>query len=89
MSVHLTTFQGSIPAAIERAIKDAIEDADVQVQGGGGHFSIVVRSQVFAGQRKLQNHRLVLRAIKHLMDGDQAPVHAVDSLHTLVPDQAD
>lgn len=86
MSVHLTTFQGSIPDAIERAIKEAIDDAQVEVQGGGGHFNIVVRSRVFAGQRKLQNHRVVLRAIRHLMDGDQAPVHAVDSLQTLVPD---
>lgn len=86
MSVHLTTFQGSIPDAIERAIKDAIDDAVVAVQGSGGHFSIVVHSKVFAGQRKLQNHRIVLRAIRHLMDGDQAPVHAVDSLKTLVPD---
>ncbi|MCG8422006.1 MAG: BolA/IbaG family iron-sulfur metabolism protein [Proteobacteria bacterium] len=85
MSIHLTTFQGSINQAIEKAIKDAIADADVEVQGSGGHFSIVVRSSVFMGQSKLQNHRLVLRAIKHLMAGDNAPVHAVDSLRTIAP----
>lgn len=86
MSVHPTTFQGSVPDAIESAIKEAIDDARIQVQGSGGHYTIVVHSKVFAGQRKLQNHRIVLRAIKHLMDGAQPPVHAVDSLQTLVPE---
>lgn len=86
MGTHLTTFEGSVTDAIERAIKDAIPDARVEASGGGGHFNITVRSQVFAGKNKLHNHRMVLRAIKHLMAGDSAPVHAVDSLHTLLPD---
>lgn len=85
MSIHLTTFEGSVTDAIERAIKNAIDDAEVDVTGGGGHFSIIVRSQIFAGKSKLHNHRVVLRSIKHLMAGDKAPVHAVDSLQTLPP----
>lgn len=84
MSVHLTTFEGSVTEAIRKAILDKIDDAEVDVTGGGGHFSIAVRSAVFAGKNKLQSHRLVLGAIKHLMDGDSAPVHAVDSLQTSV-----
>lgn len=72
-----------MPEAIEKAIKSRLEDAEVQVTGGGGHFSIEVRSHVFAGKSKLQSHRIVLGAIKHLMDGEHAPVHAVDSLRTL------
>lgn len=85
MAVHLTTFEGSVTEAIRKAILSTIEDAEVEVTGSGGHFSIVVRSAVFAGKNKLQSHRLVLGAIKHLMHGDSAPVHAVDSLQTVVP----
>lgn len=83
MSVHLTTFQGSVTDAIRKAIQAAIDDAEVEVTGSGGHFSIVVRSAVFTGKNKLQSHRLVLGAIKDLMAGDSAPVHAVDSLQTI------
>lgn len=85
MGLHLTTFQGSIPDAIERAIKEKIADAKVEVRGGGGHFEISVVSTVFAGKSTLEKHRLVLGAIAHLMKGDDAPVHAVDSLKTLTP----
>ena len=83
MSIHLTTFQGSVTEAVEKAIKNAIDDAEVEVQGQGGHFSIVVRSAMFNGKSKLASHRLVLSAIKHLMAGQDAPVHAVDSLQTI------
>ncbi|MRG93621.1 BolA/IbaG family iron-sulfur metabolism protein [Polyangium spumosum] len=81
----MTTFQGSIPAAIEQAIKEKINDAVVEVQGGGGHFEISVTSKVFAGKSTLEKHRLVLGAIAHLMAGNDAPVHAVDKLNTKVP----
>ncbi|MDI1443999.1 BolA/IbaG family iron-sulfur metabolism protein [Polyangium sp. 6x1] len=85
MSYHMTTFQGSIPAAIEQAIKEKISDAVVEVQGGGGHFEISVTSKVFAGKNTLEKHRIVLGAIAHLMAGNDAPVHAVDKLNTKVP----
>lgn len=84
MSTHLTTFEGSVTEAIREAIQDQIDGAEVEVSGAGGHFSIVVRSAAFAGMRTLQSHRMVLGAIAHLMSGDAAPVHAVDSLKTIV-----
>jgi acid stress-induced BolA-like protein IbaG/YrbA len=84
-SAHPTDFQGSIPDAIRDAILQAIPGAEVEVTGGGGHFSIVVRSNVFAGKGRVESQRLVYSAIAHLMAGDLAPVHAVDSLKTLVP----
>lgn len=59
--------------------------AQVTVRGGGGHFSIEVISELFAGKNPVQSQRLVYSAIKHLMAGDNAPVHAVDSLQTRVP----
>ncbi len=82
MSHHETDFQGDISDAIRDAIEKVIPDALVIVGGGGGHFTIEVVSPVFEGKNMLQSQRLVLGAIAHLMKGDRAPVHAVDSLRT-------
>jgi len=85
MSDHPTDFQGSIPDAIKQAILDTITGAEVEVQGGGGHFTIAVVSPVFAGKSMLESQRLVYGAITHLMTGERAPVHAVDRLETRTP----
>jgi acid stress-induced BolA-like protein IbaG/YrbA len=85
MSHHFTTFEGSITDAIRKAIEEKMADASVEVTGGGGHYSIVVTSPVFAGKNMLESQRLVYGAIAHLMQGDAAPVHAVDSLKTRTP----
>ncbi|AUX47360.1 hypothetical protein SOCE26_088790 [Sorangium cellulosum] len=85
MGTHLTTFQGSIPDALKRAIEEKIEGSTAEVTGGGGHFNLVVTSPVFAGKSMLESQRLVYSAIAHLMAGDQAPVHAIDSLKTRTP----
>jgi acid stress-induced BolA-like protein IbaG/YrbA len=85
MSSHLTTFQGSVIDAIRTAIEDKVEGSAAEVSGGGGHYQIVVTSKVFAGKSMLESQRLVYSAIAHLMQGDMAPVHAVDSLKTRTP----
>lgn len=85
MSDHPTDFKGSVTDAIREAITRALPDAQVEVQGGGGHYSIAVTSAEFAGKSVVESHRLVLGAIKHLMAGDLAPVHAVDTLRTRKP----
>jgi acid stress-induced BolA-like protein IbaG/YrbA len=87
MGHHLTTFQGSVTDAIKKAIAtvEGVTEAQVEVEGGGGHFTIVVTSPVFAGKSRLDSQRLVLGSIAHLMAGDGAPVHAVDSLKTKTP----
>ena len=82
MSEHPTNFQGSVNDAIAQAIGARIEGAKIEVSGGGGHYAIVVTSKVFAGKSTLESQRLVYGAIAHLMKGDMAPVHAVDSLRT-------
>jgi acid stress-induced BolA-like protein IbaG/YrbA len=84
MSDHPTNFQGDILAAIRDAIQAKVPDSTAEVTGGGGHFNIVVTSPVFAGKNMLESQRLVYSAIAHLMKGDMAPVHAVDSLKTKV-----
>lgn len=85
MSDHPTDFVGSVPDAITSAIRERMPDARVEVTGGGGHWSIVVVSSAFAGKSMLESQRLVLGAIKHLIDGPNPPVHAVDSLVTKTP----
>ena len=85
VSAHPTNYEGSVPEAIRDAIVAAISDAEVEVTGGGGHFTISVVSQEFAGKGMLACHRLVYGAIAELMHGDAAPVHAVDKLTTRAP----
>ncbi|MGB5810959.1 MAG: BolA family protein [Polyangiales bacterium] len=86
MSNHPTDFQGSVIDALRKAIELEIPDSRADVTGGGGHFSIEVTSSAFDGQGMLESQRLVYGAIAHLMKGDRAPVHAIDSLKTRAPD---
>lgn len=86
MSSHPTDFQGSVIDALRAAIERDVPDARAVVSGGGGHFTIEVTSPIFAGKSMLESQRLVYRAIAHLMKGDRAPVHAVDSLTTRTPE---
>ena len=82
MSDHPTDFQGDILVAIRDAIVQKLPDARVEVDGGGGHYTIGVVSTAFAGKNMVESQRLVYGAIAHLMKGDRAPVHAVDKLVT-------
>jgi acid stress-induced BolA-like protein IbaG/YrbA len=85
LSDHPTDFQGDIVQAIRDGITAKIPDAKVEASGGSGHYRIDVISTVFAGKSMLESQRLVLSAIKHLINGAQPPVHAVDSLTTRTP----
>jgi acid stress-induced BolA-like protein IbaG/YrbA len=82
---HATDFQGDILQAIRDAIGQKLLGAQVEVSGAGGHYTIGVVSPEFAGKSMLASQRLVYGAIAHLMNGDRAPVHAVDKLTTRVP----
>lgn len=84
MSSHPTDFKGSVVDALREAIQAKIPNAQANVNGAGGHFTIEVVSPAFAGLGMLESQRLVYSAIAHLMQGDLAPVHAVDSLKTRV-----
>jgi len=88
MSDHPTDFKGSVTDALRDAICGAMPDANVEATGGGGHYSLVVTSAAFEGKGMLESQRLVYSAIAHLMKGDGAPVHAVDTLKTVKPPKA-
>jgi acid stress-induced BolA-like protein IbaG/YrbA len=85
MSEHPTDFVGSVEEAIRTSVTERLPDAVVNVSGGGGHYNIEVVSTWFAGKSVLERQRLVLSAIKHLINGERPPVHAVDSLITRTP----
>ena len=87
MSFHPTEFKGSVVDALREAIERQIPDSRAEVNGGGGHFNIEVTSPVFAGKNMLESQRMVYGAIADLMKGDRAPVHAVDSLKTRIPNE--
>lgn len=51
--------------------------------GGGGHFSLLIVSQVFSGLPRLQRHQRVLREVADLLPH---PIHAL-SIKALTPEE--
>jgi len=77
---------GGVSAQIHAAISAGLPGAQILVTAGQpGHFQIAVTSAEFAGKNRLSCQRLVYKAISHLMQGERAPVHAVDRLETKLP----
>jgi acid stress-induced BolA-like protein IbaG/YrbA len=88
--VNDSSLSGSgLAAQIRRAITESLPGADVQVAASSpGHFTIGVTSEEFRGKSRLACQRLVYKAITPLMQGDRAPVHAIDHLETKTPEIA-
>ena len=82
---HVHHDTAAVRAAVREAIIQNLPDAEVRAEGGGGHYTIDVVSTAFAGKGMLDSQRLVYAAIAPLLKGDDAPVHAVDSLRTRTP----
>ena len=68
------------------AVEAFVPDSTVEVIGKGGHFSLRVTAAVFEGKKTLEKQRMVYSALTELMSGMNAPVHAIDNLETLVPE---
>jgi len=75
----------TIEEQIKQAIEKFIPDSTAYVGGDGRHFEIRVVSHEFAGKRTLEKQRIVYTALKDLMAGSNAPVHAIARLETLTP----
>jgi stress-induced morphogen len=78
------------PEAICRALREAvlakIPDAQVTASANSpGHFELEVVAPIFAGKSMVQQQQVVYGAIKELMAGEHAPVHAIDRLKTKLP----
>ena len=69
---------------IEQMIKEAIPDAEIQIEdlrGDGDHYAAYVRSAEFKGKTRVQQHQMVYKALKGRMGGQ---LHAL-ALKTEVP----
>ena len=72
---------------IERLIKEAIPDAQVNIEdlrGDGDHYAAMVVSAAFIGKTRVQQHQMVYQALRGRM-GDQ--LHAL-ALQTAAPPAA-
>ena len=85
MSFNITDSNQQLCQEMERLIQEAIPESNATVTGAGGHFQIAVEAAAFAGQSMVNQHRMVYGAITHLMAGNDAPVHAIDSLQINIP----
>jgi stress-induced morphogen len=72
---------------IEQMIKEAIPDAEVQIEdlrGDGDHYAAYVRSAEFKGKTRVQQHQMVYKALQGRMGNE---LHAL-ALQTSVLETA-
>ena len=72
---------------IEQMIKEAIPDAEIQIEdlrGDGDHYAAYVSSAEFEGKTRVQQHQMVYKALKGRMGNE---LHAL-ALQTSVPNTA-
>ena len=86
MPLPILNSVDDVCAALRAAIVAALPDAQVEITPNSpGHFEIKVVSSAFADKSMVKKQQLVYGAIKELMAGDAAPVHAIDRLKTDTP----
>ena len=67
---------------IESLIKEALPDAQITIEdlaGDENHYSATIKSKVFAGKSKIDQHKLVYKALKGKMGNE---LHAL-ALNTM------
>ena len=67
---------------LEKLIKDAMPDASVKIQdlaGDENHYSATIKSKVFNGKNKIEQHKIVYKSLKGKMGNE---LHAL-SINTM------
>ena len=67
---------------IKILIKEAFPDAEINIQdlaGDNNHYSATIKSKIFNGKNKIEQHKMVYRALKGKMGNE---LHAL-SLNTI------
>ena len=67
---------------IKSLIKEAIPDAEITIQdiaGDENHYSATIKSKVYSGKSKIEQHKLVYKALKGKMGNE---LHAL-ALNTM------
>ena len=70
------------PDEIKNLIKEAIPDAEVIIQdlaGDENHYSATIKSKIFVGKSRIDQHKLVYKALKGKMGNE---LHAL-ALNTM------
>ena len=58
---------------IKNLIKTAIPDAEIVIEdlaGDNNHYSATIKSKIFAGKSKIEQHKLVYKALKGKMGNE-------------------
>ena len=58
---------------IEDLIKEAIPDAEITIQdiaGDENHYSATIKSKIFKGKSKIEQHKIVYKALKGKMGNE-------------------
>ena len=67
---------------IKTLIKQAIPDADISIQdlaGDENHYSATIKSRIFSGKSKIEQHKIVYKALRGKMGNE---LHAL-ALNTM------
>ena len=67
---------------VKKLIKESIPDADVDIKdlaGDENHYSATIKSKIFKGKSKIDQHKLVYKALKGKM-GNELHALALDTL---------
>lgn len=67
---------------IEKLIKEAMPDAEISIKdlaGDDNHYSATIKSKVFSGKSKVEQHKLVYKALKGKM-GNQLHALALNTI---------
>ena len=68
---------------IKSMIKESIPDAEIHIQdlaGDNNHYSATIKSKIFTGKSKIEQHKLVYKALRGKMGNE---LHAL-TLNTVV-----
>ena len=67
---------------IKNLIKKAIPDAEIAIEDTAGdenHYSATIKSKIFTGKSKIEQHKLVYKTLKGKM-GNELPALALNTI---------
>ena len=73
-----------IDKVLKEILENAIEAVEIQVEGDGRHFDVLVVSQVFEGLSPVKKQQLVYAALNENISNGS--IHAVN-MKTLIPEE--
>ena len=65
---------------IKKLIKESIPDAIIEIKdlmGDSNHYSATIATREFRGKSRIEQHKLVYKALEGAMDGSNGILHAL------------